>query len=750
VNRIGERERGDWLAAQVGSGTRGRVAELSTAMPDPLTVSAEPIAGGPFGSDGHPPGLEAHRRDYAQPDLSPHRGFGLWGYVIERLWWRTATHQRPRCLIPGSVLGWDPPTRGRRVVRAWIFQANPDRFDLEGALAALDTIRWRVPQRASEIVPGDPVVIWRSGRDAGIVGLGRVIEPPREATSNASEQPYDRESEGGLTTRATLRVKPCPFIGKAEVAAIPELADHQIVTAPMGTVFPLGDEEWRALRHQLPEPPEAETPQASTWPAAFSWEQRTKSINPLPGGIDAYQDVLVDIAAHIDATQPAREELKDWLASRYQVSERRAALVAGFLGRAGLLRLDSARVALTPDGERWLHERDPAFLLALIHGRVRYVGEMLAHLDTPRTTEQLLNHANEAYGMRWTSRGQITRRRQVLGGLGAIDLDDEGRLTRTPFGEEALQRLDLAPPQQHRHTPSPDTLAERSPPKRSTAPPHLIRQPRAEEGALTAGDLAARLLLTAHDSTNPTAFEHAARDAFAFLGFDAVWHGGAGRTDVLLTAPLGTRGQYRVVVDTKSTAHEAVNDQQIDWVTIDEHQDRYEADHACILAPAFRGGRVIERSRSTRSVALLDVAALSDVLRQHEVAPLDLHAYRALFVPEQGPDEVIDQGEALRRELVLAAEIVRQVASLEGDEGVVTGADLYWNLDAFAEQFEGQRAEREEIERVAEALARSPLSLLRKVNDGYTSLGSISIQTRRLRLLADLVGQGVPETSEDP
>jgi hypothetical protein len=52
----------------------------------------------------------------------------------------------------------------------------------------------------------------------------------------------------------------------------------------------------------------------------------------------------------------------------------------------------------------------------------------------------------------------------------------------------------------------------------------------------------------------PDAFEKAARDAFEFLGFDAVWQGGAGRTDVLLTAALGADDQYRVVVDTKSTA----------------------------------------------------------------------------------------------------------------------------------------------------------------------------------------------------
>lgn len=624
------------------------------------------------------------------------------------------------------------------MARAWIFQGSPDRYNLDAALRELNTIRWRVPQRTSEVLPGDPVVLWRSGEDAGIVGVGRVVEAPREARMDPEELRFDRGDAGGSTTRATLRVAPCPFVAKADVAALPQLASHQIVTAPMGTVFPLTDEQWAALRSRVPDPPAGEVLAAAVWPAAFSWEQRTKSMNPLPGGIVAYQEVLAGILGHVEATQPARDELDEWLADRYEVSERRAALTVGFLGRAGLLRLESARVRLTPDGARWLSERDAGFLLALVHGRIRYVGEVLAYLDEPRTTEELLRHANDAYAMNWASRGQIVRRRHLLGGLGAVALDDEGGLVRTPFGTEVLGQLPLAPPQRTEQ-PSHETPT-------APRPHHTNSSSLTPRGMPSADELVQRLVDTAHDSANPDDFEQAARDAFEFLGFDAVWHGGAGRTDVLLTAPLDSRDQYRVVVDTKTTAHEAVGDQQIDWVTIDEHQTRYDADHAVVLAPAFRGRRLADRARANRSVALIDVATLADVLRQHEVAPLDLHAYRGLFDPEVGSDEVIDRADTLRRQLVLAAEIVRQVSLLEGDEGAVTPGDLYWNLDAFAEQFEGQRAEREEIEQVCQTLTDPPLALLRTVESGYASLGAFPTQSRRLRLLAALIEQGVPET----
>lgn len=632
------------------------------------------------------------------------------------------------------------------MARAWILQCNPDRYDIEGALESLDLIRWRVPQRTSEIMPGDPVLLWRSGAEAGIVGVGRVVKPPHEAPAAAEEQPFDRGDGQEVTTRATVQVAPVDFVDKASVAAIPQMEGHQILTAPMGTVFPVDDEQWAALRHRVPDPPEVEGTSPS-WPAVFAWEQRTKSMNPLPGGIDAYQQVLTDILSHVAIAQPPRDELDEWVSERFEVTSRRGVLVVGFLGRAGLLRLEPARVRVTPDGQRWLTEGDPAFLLALVHSRVRYVGEMLAALESPQSADALLQHANERYGMRWATGGQITRRRQLLRGVGAIELDDEGRIARTALGDAVVHQLDIAAPQPPPTPPPAETPRPLGPeqPARTSTP----QQPQPASDVQPSADrVVAALHATAHASKDPDAFEQAVRDAFAFLGFDAVWYGGAGHTDVLLTAPLGA-DQYRVVVDAKTTAHEAVGDQQIDWVTIDEHQARYEADHAVVVAPAFKGARVASRAQANRSVALVDVPTLTEVVRQHAVAPLGLEAYRALFDPSIGVDDVIEDGETLRRQLVLATEVVRQITALEGAEGAITDSDLYWNLEQFAEQFDGERAERQEIGAICDTLARPPLSLLRRVDAGYSSLGSASTQARRLRLLADLIEQDAPETDPE-
>lgn len=95
---------------------------------------------------------------------------------------------------------------------------------------------------------------------------------------------------------------------------------------------------------------------------------------------------------------------------------------------------------------------------------------------------------------------------------------------------------------------------------------------------------------------------------------------------------------------------------------------------------------------------------------------------------------------------MLAAEILHQVERLASDEGSVTPADLNWNLESFADHFESQRASRDEIAEVCHALSNPPLSVLRLWDEGYAPLGSRHITASRLRLLAELVENSIPET----
>lgn len=620
--------------------------------------------------------------------------------------------------------------------KAWIFQANPDLYDIDRALEHLDTIMWRVPQYTAEIGADDVAVLWRSGGKAGIIGVARVMGAPTQTAKGELEDPFALAVDGNeVTTRVELRVRSAPYVSKEDVARVSELQGHQILVAPMGTVFPLSDAQWAALASMVPDPPARAEPASDVQPTVFAWEQRFKSIHPLPGGVNNYTDVIRTILMHVTDTEPRREEFKAWVASHYGVSDVRSANTVNFLGRVSLLRDEGARVKVTVEGAYWLQTNDDAFLLTLIHGRVRFVGEMLATLVEPRADDDLLEIANDQYGMGWTTPAQISRRTYMLRGLGAAALTDDGRLVATTMGTRVLEGLPgiVQPPSPSRDVPSAEasvTVNSIEP----VEPPAVVREQMADE----VDGLARRLEETSHAAQSPDDFEIAVRDVFAFLGFDATWHGGAGKTDVLLSAELGESERYRVIVDAKATSHAAVNDSHIDWVTLDEHRERYQADHVAVVAPSFQGPRVRSRARSQgRTVALIDVPTLVQVVRQHVAAPLGLDAYRALFDVERGSDDVIEAGEDLRRQLTLCAGVLRLVHELEPDEDAVSPGDLYWNLDEFGEQF--GRATRAEIVDTLEMLCRPPLSLLREAHEGVKTLGARSTVVRRLRVLADLI-----------
>lgn len=64
--------------------------------------------------------------------------------------------------------------------RIWIFQANPDRYDVLNALSdsELESQCWQVNQNAEKIKKGDIALIWMSGKEAGIYAVTEVISNP--------------------------------------------------------------------------------------------------------------------------------------------------------------------------------------------------------------------------------------------------------------------------------------------------------------------------------------------------------------------------------------------------------------------------------------------------------------------------------------------------------------------------------------------------------------------------------------------
>ncbi len=95
---------------------------------------------------------------------------------------------------------------------AWIFQGNPDRFDIDGYLAATTSIHWLVKQHASEIAEGQTVYLWRNkgrtGAVAGVIAVAVIDGPVKAQLDDEVARMFWKDSTEAATAapRVPLRV----------------------------------------------------------------------------------------------------------------------------------------------------------------------------------------------------------------------------------------------------------------------------------------------------------------------------------------------------------------------------------------------------------------------------------------------------------------------------------------------------------------------------------------------------------------
>lgn len=625
--------------------------------------------------------------------------------------------------------------------QAWFFQSNPMHYDINAALGTLDRIWWRVPQHTSSIHIGDVVVLWRSGKEAGIIGVGRVITEPQQHPIDAAEKSLvltDDEGAEGVT-RTLIRIQPVPFITKEQVRAIPELQQHQVVVAPMGTVFPLSATEWAALSKFLPQPPKVVEGVGSALPPGFAWPQRAKGVLQMPGGYNGYLTSLRKVCTLVSDERPTPVELADRLETVLGVRATAARLRESFLRKVGLIDVQGGVCSLGSWTEKWLASGDNRIIVALLHGRCQFVGELLDATRTPRSNDELLAVANEAYGMGWDTQTQIVNRRGWLQSADMLTDMGDGRVQLSGDGQSVLGELSLYDPNGELPV---ITVVE--PPK---ADPSVELSP--SPGSSLVDGILHAIKESATDSGHPDQFEQAVRDAFAFLGFQAEWLGGSGRTDVLLDAPLGATDSYRVVVDCKTSASGSVSDQQVDWATLTEHKAKHEANHILLVAPNPSGRRLLERAVQYH-VTVMSADQLSGLCQQHAKTPLGLDDYRSLFVAGGSLDmqAVDERAEEVKRLVTLAAAVCETIRDRSVLFGRLSARDLFLILSG---QSVAEGTNEDELQATLDTLASPLLAVLDgSKEDGYRVTTSSEVARRRVETVAQQLStsSSKPERSD--
>ena len=135
--------------------------------------------------------------------------------------------------------------------RVWIFQTNPQKYDIINALAdeRIKEDVWQVNQHKDEIRKGDMGLIWMSGKEAGIYAVIDIISDPEflvESQISAqywTGEAYKQQSRLRVKYKYKLKFTNSP-VYKQQLKNIPELSNLSILRFFQGTNFPVTDKEW--------------------------------------------------------------------------------------------------------------------------------------------------------------------------------------------------------------------------------------------------------------------------------------------------------------------------------------------------------------------------------------------------------------------------------------------------------------------------------------------------------------------------
>lgn len=331
---------------------------------------------------------------------------------------------------------------------AWIFQANPSQYDLASALRERepgDPDEWNVSQHRAAMRPGDIVLLWLSGKGAGVVAVGELTGEPYERVVVESDalKPYER-----VRWRVGFRYLAIfdHALAREALREDTALEGLSILRNAQGTNFPVAASAWPALRLRLVETlaaggrgdldglPETVTERlpsrvddSESNDDGPDEEGRLAGLWPLPGGVREFKQTLDVLLAWVGEGH-TEAEFHATLRERYSVHGKVAS--AGYLRlllNLGFVSNAAGLLTLTDAGRAYVEHPDPRDLFERMHAR--FIGVLdtleLAAREEGCTSEGALVHLNTKLKRRWRSRNQPSFRRNWLLSMGLTEREDD-------------------------------------------------------------------------------------------------------------------------------------------------------------------------------------------------------------------------------------------------------------------------------------------------------------------------------------
>ena len=181
-----------------------------------------------------------------------------------------------------------------------------------------------------------------------------------------------------------------------------------------------------------------------TFPRPRPWPHRASAMPWIPGTVEQAVAHVTGLLESVDR-EPYVDRPFTWHLTGAETTIRQA--LRG-LGASGLVEQGDGIARLTPAARTFLDTNDGAYLLAVFHAHVRFVGEAIHALGTPLTHEELHEAARTDYQMAWTSLAQIRRRTAWARAAGLVELwRSTSKLVLTDKGRGFRSLIEIAAPE---------------------------------------------------------------------------------------------------------------------------------------------------------------------------------------------------------------------------------------------------------------------------------------------------------------
>ncbi len=462
-------------------------------------------------------------------------------------------------------------------------------------------------------------------------------------------------------------------------------------------------------------------PEVASFVASLDQEKlraRKRLMGYMPGGVTGIDAIRTLVTAASPSISKNR-----WIrlcADKFNVIESSASQAIGSFRGCGLIE-QTARDedSATRLGQAWVESDEDLDLIRIVHGHVRFFGELLSMLtrtgDAAELAARALDYKIPAPDMQ--------RRLGLLVAAGLVEDSGVRRFRLTLKGEAFLADLPL----------------EQEP----LNPNSVESSPSGEGGsAVSIRPKLSALISELHEAGRAAndykRLERAVAAAFSELGFMVEHLGGPGRTDVRAVSPLPTSRGFTIIADAKASAKGQVL--PFDVVTLREHKDDNNADAVIAVGESFADKRTIERAE-TEGVGLVSIRLLCQLLELADGGNIGVAEIRhVLTMSGSVPDDAAALAARANRRIgtiaksVLSALATEAAAKDEVTMGALSSSEIYMLL-----RTEADAPALKDIKIILELLAGPIIRGLEEVQEKYVLCEHVPVIAARLRNLGVLL-----------